>query len=311
MRRYDPVDAPFPMNRTISLLVPTRGRPALVQRLFRSLAETTARRDRVEIVLYVDEDDLQSHGLGSDQLTVQRIIGPRQTMGSYNTACLKQSGGDIVILGNDDMVVRTIAWDEKIAAMDEAIADGIYLAYANDLFMSRRRATFPILSRRCCDVLGDPFPAAYRGAFIDTHLFDLFKRVQRAGFDRIRYLDDVVFEHLHYRTGKAEYDETYRKRGRFDDDFTFIGMAGMRSRDAKRLLQAIRGDAVEAAPPAPSDEYVPGGFISAIGYFARTFLIDTELPLRWRGFLFYTHIGRYLAGRGLLGPLVRVGGAKG
>lgn len=36
---------------------------------------------------------------------------------------------------------------------------------------------------------------------------------------------DVVFEHLHYRTGKAACDETYKRRGRFEDDPTFIAMA--------------------------------------------------------------------------------------
>jgi hypothetical protein len=46
----------------ISLLVPTRGRPQLLQRLFDSLAETTSRLERIEIVLYIDDDDLPTHG---------------------------------------------------------------------------------------------------------------------------------------------------------------------------------------------------------------------------------------------------------
>jgi len=36
--------------------------------------------------------------------------------------------------------------------------------------------------------------------------------MQRAGHDRIRYLEDVIFEHLHYRTGKVAVDETYTLR---------------------------------------------------------------------------------------------------
>jgi hypothetical protein len=299
------------MNETISLLLPTRGRPALVRRLFESVAAMTARSERLEVILYVDEDDAGSHDLDSRDFKVVRIIGPRLSMGEYNSACLQRARGDILILANDDMVIRTRAWDDKVVAMHAGFADGIYLAYPNDLFKNSRLATFPILSRRCCEVLGDPYPSAYRGAFIDAHLFDLFKRLQHAGYDRIRYMQDVVFEHLHYRSGKAEYDETYRKRGRFEDDFTFIAMAQVRSRDAKRLLSAIRGEPLGAAERASCVEFVPTGIFSAVRYFGRRLLLDPELPLRWRSFLFYWYVGRYLAGRGLLGPFVRVGGSSG
>lgn len=295
----------------ISLLVPTRGRPALVERLLQSLRTTTAHPDLVETVLCVDEDDLGSHRLGEGDPGVVRVVGPRRTMGALNTVCLHRSCGDIIVLGNDDMVVRTPGWDDKIRAMHAGFPDGIYLSYANDLFMSRKRATFPILSRRCCDLLGDPFPAAYRGAFIDTHLFDLFKRLLHAGHDRFAYLEDVVFEHLHYRTGKAEYDETYRRRGRFDDDYTFIALARRRSEDASRLLKAIGGQPVAAGGEAIVTPQVPASFPAALRLFATSLLFDTELPLRWRSFLFYTHTGRYVAAKGWLGPLVRIGGSKG
>jgi glycosyltransferase involved in cell wall biosynthesis len=292
----------------ISLLLPTRGRPALVQRLFKSVAEMTARLDRIEVILYVDEDDVGSHHLDSRDFKVVRIIGPRLSMGDYNSACLRRARGEAIVLANDDMVVRTPGWDNKVAAMHAGFPDGIYLAYPNDLFKNGRLATFPILSRRCCEVLGDPYPSAYRGAFIDAHLFDLFKRLKHAGLDRIRYLDDVIFEHLHYRSGKAAYDETYRMRGRFADDFTFIAMAQARSDGAKRLLSVLRGEPIAAAEKANCVQYVPAGIFSAVRYFGGRLLFDSELPFRWRGFLFYWYIGRYLAGRGLLGPFVRVGG---
>ena len=290
---------------SISLLLPTRGRPALVERFFRSIAENTAHPERVEVILYVDEDDPGSHHLDSENVRVARIVGPVMSMGAYNSACLERARGDIVILANDDMVIRTPGWDNRIAEMDADFADGIYLAYGNDLFKKRGLCTFPILSRRTCELLVEPYPAAYQGAFIDVHLFDIFKRLQHAGFERIRYLDDVVFEHLHYRTGKAVFDETYKRRGRFEGDPTFIAMAGARATAAKRLLSALRGDQLPAFEPPGCQEHVPPGIFSAVGYFSRQLLFDTELPLRWRGFLWYWFIGRYLAARGLLWPLVR------
>lgn len=291
--------------RSISLLLPTRGRPALVERLFKSILDTAAHPERIEVILYVDEDDFGSHDLDSQDFRVIRIIGPAASMGVYNSTCLDRARGDIIVLANDDMVMRTPGWDNKIAQVDADFPDGIYLAYGNDLFKKRSLCTFPILSRRTCDLLVEPYPAAYRGAFIDVHLFDIFKRLQHAGFQRTRYLDDVVFEHLHHRTGKADFDETYKRRRRFEGDSIFIGMAKVRSAGARRLLNVLRGEWLSEFEKSSFKEYVPTSILGAVSYFSRQMLFDTELPLRWRGFLWYWFIGRYLAARGLLRPFVK------
>lgn len=293
------------MPKLISLLLPTRGRPALVERLFKSITDTTASLDRVEVILYVDDDDVGSHHLDSLDFRVIRIIGPAMSMGGYNSACLSKAQGDIIILVNDDMVIRTPGWDSMIAEMDAGFPDKIYLAYGNDLFKKRGLCTFPIMSRRTCELLVEPYPLIYRGAFIDVHLFDIFKRLKHAGFERTLYLDGVVFEHLHYRTGKAECDDTYKRRGRFSDDPTFVAMAGHRSKAARHLLSALRGESLSTLEKAAGQEYLPPGVVRAIAYFSRQFLFDGQLPYRWRMFLWYWFIGRYLAARGFLWPLVR------
>jgi len=291
----------------ISLLLPTRGRPALVNRLFASIAETTSRLDQVEVVLYVDEDDMSSHDLDSTDFRVVRIVGPALSMGGYNSACLQRARGGMLILANDDMVIRTHGWDDRVRAMHDEFEDRIYLGYANDLFKKSRFCTFPIMSRRTCELLADPYPAAYRRAFIDVHLFDIFKRLQHAGFDRIRYYDDLVFEHLHYRIGKAPYDETYgyARNGRFADDPTFIALTAMRSAAANRLISIIRNEPVVAGGDVNCQGEVPAGIPSAVRLFTCRFLLDGELPYRWRIFLWYWFIGRYLAANGFLRPFVR------
>lgn len=289
----------------ISLLLPTRGRQALVDRLFGSIGETTTYPDQVEVILYVDDDDTGSHHLDSEDVRVVRIIGPSLSMGGYNSACLEKARGDIIILVNDDMVMRTQSWDEKIIALDASIPDKIYLAYCNDLFKKGNLCTFPILSRRTCELLVEPYPNEYQGAFIDYHLLDIFKRLQHAGFDRIRYMNDVVFEHLHYRTGKAPFDETYGNRGRFADDSAFLALIESRRESASCLLRVLRGDAQskyisspKAKKPSPSSLFV------AIASFSRDLLMDRDLPLGWRTYLWAWFIGRYMAGRGILKPFV-------
>lgn len=291
----------------ISLLLPTRGRHVLVERLFASVAETASQLGQIEVILYVDDDDVDSHFLDSDVLKVTRIIGSRASMGTYNSTCYEAAKGDIIILVNDDMVIRTPGWDEKVIEFDAKIPDKIYLAYGNDLFKKGDLCTFPILSRRTCELLVEPYPKEYRGAFIDFHLFDIFKRLQHAGFDRIHYMDDAVFEHLHYRTGKAPFDETYGKRDRFSDDPTFLALINSRQKSSERLLRILRGDNSQVlySPERGAIEKVPETLFKAITTFTRDLLFDRSLPLRWRSYLWVWFIGRYMAGRGMLRPFVR------
>ena len=273
-------------NVRISVLLPTRGRAELLRRFLESVLARSEQPELVEVVVYADADDPASHGFLVEGLAVRTIVGPRASMGEYNTACFEQSRGDIVVLGNDDVVIQTRGWDRKLREMHAAMQDGVYLAYPNDLFKGRDLSAFPILSRRVCQLLGRPFPREYRGAFIDYHLLDIFRRLERRGHPRLIYLEDVVFEHLHYRTGKGDFDEVYGKRDRFGDDDTFIRLRDERSAAAVRLLEAIEGEAavqpLHAAAPTPPE-------------LLQVTLLDRELPVSWRLRLFLWFVARNLA----------------
>jgi ABC-type polysaccharide/polyol phosphate transport system ATPase subunit len=276
----------------ISLLVPSRGRPELLRRFMESVLARSERPDLVEIVVYADEDDPETHGLKVEGLDVQILVGPRATMGQYNTACFEACRGDIVALGNDDMVIQTRAWDRVLREMHAAMQDGIYMAYPNDLFKGRGLSAFPILSRKACELLGEAFPRAYRGAFIDYHLLDVFKRLERSGHARLIYLEEVVFEHMHYRTGKGDFDAVYGGRGRFLDDRTFLQLRGQRSAAAARLLARIEDRAPATGEIAPD---VADG--TARADLLRATLLDPELPAPWRLRLYFWFLARMAAAR--------------
>ncbi len=298
---FGATDAPV-----ISLLMPTRGRPELAERLVASVVDQSSRLDRVEVVIYVDEDDTGSHHLASERVVIKRIIGPRIGMGACNSACLAAARGDIIVLANDDMVIRTPGWDAKLAGLHAGIPDGIYLAYANDMFKDSSVCTFPILSRTTCEMLGDPFPGAYRGSFIDTHLMDIFRRLRHAGFDRVRYLKDVVFEHLHHRTGKAPFDATYAARKRFDDDAAYVALAPLRQQAAHHLAGIVRGDEKdEWLSDTKVVERPPRSLLEAIRTYTQVFLLDAALPWSSRLYQWVRFIGRYLVAKGWLWPIVR------
>jgi hypothetical protein len=283
----------------ISLLVPTRARPQLLRRFLESAAAAAERRDRLEAVIYADEDDPQSHGIYVEGIESHTIVGPRISMGACNMECLRRSSGDIVILANDDVVIRTESWDRRLREVDAAYADGVYLAYPNDLYKGRRLCAFPVLSRSACNMLVEPFPRIYAGAFIDYHLLDIFRRLEHAGERRIRYLPDVVFEHMHFRAGKAALDDTYRQRHRFRDDEAFLSLRDSRSSAAEVLLAAIRRSA-RGQPRLSPRSIAATGMLAKLAAAARTILADRELPLQWRGYLFVWFVGRILAAEGYL-----------
>jgi hypothetical protein len=291
------VTGPFGMTKTISLLLPTRGRPTLVERFLQSVVAQSARPDLVEVILCVDDDDLDSHNITFDRLRLKLVIGPRRNMGAYNAECLKHATGDITIAVNDDIIVRTNGWDDKVRALDARFPDGVYLGYGNDLLKGPKLCTFPILSRETCRVLASPYPSMYKGAFIDVHLMDIFRRLDRRGYPRTIYAANIVFEHVHYRTNPEALDATYTDRPRFGDDLTFIALADARQLEADRLYNHVNGQSSEIVPTAPETHVGWSGPIGFLALCMRKFLMDNNLPAAWRTRLFIWMIARQFASR--------------
>ena len=283
------------MAPRISLLMPTRGRPEQANRFLRSLVENTENPGQVEIVLYVDEDDTGSHSLHCEEIETVKNIGPRLTMGRLNSACYQRSSGEIVVPVNDDMVIKTRGWDRMVLQVHEKFEDQIYLMYPNDLFAGEDLCSSPIMSRKTCETLTRPFPEEYPGGFIDYHIFDIFKRLQCSGFDRVFYMENLIFEHLHYRYGKSDLDATYEYRGDLDvGDEVFTSLRKYRKVAAKRLQAGIEGRPLPDLPKIESIDSPPANEWEAVSRFIKIFLFDSGLPLGWRLHLFEMFSRRFL-----------------
>jgi hypothetical protein len=221
--------------------VPTYKRPVQLQRLINSLILNTKELEKIELVVAIDNQDESYNCLDCKGLNVVKLFTSIKGMGELNTLCLNNSHGSIVMLGNDDMVIGTKGWDLLLHDVVSKFPDEVFLAYGNDLFKGKRLCTFPILSRRTCNLIGDPFPLEYIRGFIDTHLLDIFNRLKKLGRDRIVYIDSLIVEHLHYRANKSEIDQTYRigLLNRYRDDSVYLQMSNYRSTIAMQLLSAI------------------------------------------------------------------------
>jgi glycosyltransferase involved in cell wall biosynthesis len=224
----------------ISLVVPTRGRPKLLERLFDSVADTTSRLERIEIVLYIDEDDLPTQEVSHPLLQLIKLIKPAgEKMGRMNQMCYEASRGRFLMLMNDDVVFRTKGWDARVLDAFTLFPDDAALVYGNDLHRQKSLATLPIVSRAVCDVLGGICPRDYLNVYIDIHLFDVFKKLAKLGYHRTAYLNDVIFEHMHHEVGKSSMDATYVKKNEQFDDLLFINLEDERWNQAKMLKRYI------------------------------------------------------------------------
>jgi hypothetical protein len=177
---------------TLSLIVPTRGRPRPLRRFLRSLATTTLRPSRVEVVLVVDADDPGSRSVRRPGLRVRAVVGPPgRTMGELNRAGADAARGEWLMLLNDDVVARTRGWDDAVLAAAARFPDRIGLVHVNDTLVRDHLCVFPVVSRRYVELAGGICPADYRRYRIDDHIDDVFTRLG----GRTVYLPDVVFEH--------------------------------------------------------------------------------------------------------------------
>lgn len=225
----------------LSLLLPTRGRPGLVCEFLRSVISNACDPRFLEVVLTIDHDDTASQAITCPPpLKMVKIVGSAgRPMGLMNQQCYEASSGRYVMLVNDDAVCRTNGWDALIYKAFSRFSDDIALVYGNDMDQGSHVPTFPILSRAACKAMGAICPVSYLNLHIESHIFDVFKQLKWLRHDRIVYLPDLVFEHLHHTLNKSVADQTSKKRDPRSDEWLFIALDDDRYRVANHLARII------------------------------------------------------------------------
>jgi len=201
----------------ISILTPTRNRPNNCERFIKSIYNTSANRNNVELLFYVDDDDpalnsylsLDKHCQTEypDFYRIQFIKGePKSVSISWNDMA-EQCKGDVLIMGNDDLVYATDGWDyileQELKKFNE---DNVYVAWFEDKINGEKHCAFPIISREWYECLGRFTPGCFNFGYNDTWIFEVGKLL-----DRCHFIPSVVVEHLHFSTGKSQMDDTYAR----------------------------------------------------------------------------------------------------
>jgi hypothetical protein len=172
--------------------------------LLDSIKDTTRNPSEVEVVLVVDEDDRETAQFKYEGVNLKCVlVPPSLIMGELNMSGYRAATGEYVMLLNDDAVLRTPGWDERVLAAFRSFVDGMVLVHVNDLVFRDTLCIFPFVTREFCLVAGGICPEGYLRYRIDDHIQGIFELLGVLGQHRRIFLADVVFEHANIETSDA------------------------------------------------------------------------------------------------------------
>ena len=196
-----------------ALICPTRGRPNRLKKFIDSALNTATYPERVEISLYIDEDDQYINDYKNvinnlirrfDESLIISTYGPSIGVPQSANLLFKQSSADTFMISNDDQIFVDQAWDTRLDDEIKNYPDDIFCIWFNDRWESENLCTFPIISRKWVETLGYLQFPFFEHYFVDAWIWMLAKSI-----DRDHYIKDVIVEHRHWKTGKSQKDATY------------------------------------------------------------------------------------------------------
>ena len=154
-----PIDKPD----HISILLPTRGRPSFLEKVFASLDKMTADKSLLDVWVYVDEDDnitndyirertWESHDFEINWCVEARVQNMGEMFNLLRERCASNPG--IYCTFGDDFVVGTRGWDTKVREAIATYPDRIALVYPHEPTSLRDQVTFAWLSAEWTNALG-------------------------------------------------------------------------------------------------------------------------------------------------------------
>lgn len=208
------------MPMIISLLVPTRKRPASMERVWKSANETAIKPLALQIVFYIDEDDIESieklqqmikeekNAHGTNSMRVDGVIGRRIIVGSdmWNRA-YESAIGELLFFGGDDVIFRTKGWDNRVREEFKRVDDKILYVHPYDGLRTDDLGTHGFLHRNWINATGFVTPPCYIFYRSDRWLTKTAKQLGRDVF-----IKDVLIEHVHFSKNKSVKDSTYSER---------------------------------------------------------------------------------------------------
>lgn len=199
---------------SITVVIPSRGRPQRAREAVQAIRDTAVRVD-TSVILAVDADDpclseyraLRWSAPHGPEVSLV-VLEPGETgdlVRATNTVSLRVANADpSAIIGNlgDDHLARTPGWDRLV--LDALAEPGI--AYGRDGIQDEHLPTAPFISASIVLALGWFALPSCHHLYID----DCWRELGTA-LGRLRYLPDVLIEHMHPAVHKGAWDEGYER----------------------------------------------------------------------------------------------------
>jgi len=175
------------MFTKVSVLIPTRRRLDRLRTMLTSYEATVNDAGNSELVFRIDDDDTETQEFLFHH---RAVVGPRfkgyDSMPVFLNEMSVAANGDVLMLGNDDMIFKTPGWPRMILDAANNYPDGLF-----DLGVMTHNADhypFATVSRKAAECMG---------FMVDPRIFwsDIFLRDVMAAFGRCVMVPQVEIEH--------------------------------------------------------------------------------------------------------------------
>jgi hypothetical protein len=189
----------------LTVLIPSRSRPLRFKETAESLLKTAK---FAEILAYLDDDDPERDAYEQFE-RVKYYYGPRIKSAPASKFLMGKAETEYMMFAADDIVFRTPNWDEEL--VNAIPKDGVGLAFGNDGW--KGAASHYVFHRKWFELTGI-FPDVFNHFGPDGYGVRVMETVNRK---RIKSLQHVKIEHMHFRIHKAPFDKTYEEERKWGD----------------------------------------------------------------------------------------------
>lgn len=188
----------------MAVFVPSRGRPHNIAQLIDAWQDTFSWHADLFVALDEDDPSLPDYLAldWSSRAWTGNVVGPRRRLGpTLNWLAENYPAYGAIGFMGDDHRPRTPYWDETIVNVLNEMGG---IVYGNDLFQGERLPTAVFMTADIVRTLGWMCPPG----LVHLYLDDAWKALG-VGMGKLRYLPEVVIEHVHPAAGKAPMDAGY------------------------------------------------------------------------------------------------------
>jgi hypothetical protein len=184
----------------ILIVVPSKGRPEMMQSFIESWQLTTSGKSDILVGLDDDDETKTKYPISVNRALMvngYELNKKNNILATYGAS----KGYPIIGCLSDDFIFHTKGWEDQIIEWQE-VNKGI--CYGNDLLQGANLPTAPFIHSSIITALGYAAPPELIHYYIDNYWLELGMRL-----DKLKYFPDIIIEHKHWSSGKSIKDETY------------------------------------------------------------------------------------------------------